>query len=145
MLIPPVTSHWGVSVLPGFGAINKITYANLRSLYMYSRTIYLYRIPGRAQLSWLSRSIKCAIRQDTNRLCRTLPGSNPGDVVATRLHECNSRVVICILEGDLVGDKLVMKPWFGQRFGGSQSLVDDVDDILHRSGDDAAAAGGTSD
>lgn len=56
------------------------------------------------------------------------------------LHESDSRVIIGIFEGDLVRNQLIMKARLGESLRGTQSLIDNVDDILQGCSDDSAAS-----
>lgn len=60
--------------------------------------------------------------------------------MAACLHGGNSGVVISVFEGDLIWHQLVMQAGFGQRFGGGESLINGVNDILDSSSDDTASS-----
>lgn len=104
-----------------------------------------YREPPRIDLSRLARRLERPVGQHPDGLRRALPRCHPGDVVAATLHKRDRVVVKGVLERDVVGDQLVVQPRLGQRFRGTQPLVEDVDDALHRGRDDATAACGAGD
>ena len=103
----------------------------------------LYRIPGRVELPRLSSSIECSIGQDPNQLGRTLPRSNPSNIMAACLHGGNSCVVISVFEGDLVWHQLIMKTGLCQCFSSGESLINGVNDTLDGGSDDAASSCGS--
>ena len=60
-------------------------------------------------LPWLTGSYKCTVAQSRQPLRCRFTRCNPRDVVAKRLHESDSLVVVRILEADLIRFELVME------------------------------------
>ena len=54
------------------------------------------------------------------------------------LHERDRGVIIRVLERDLIRDQLIMETRLGQGFGSCHSLVNDVNDVLNSSSENAA-------
>lgn len=79
-------------------------------MYFGIYTIYpiLYRIPSGVELSWLTSSIECSIRQDPNQLGSTLPRSNPSNIMTACLHGGDRCIIISVFEADLVRNQLIM-------------------------------------
>lgn len=60
-------------------------------------------------------------------------------------HKRNRLIVIPILKRNLIRNKLVVQTRLRQGFCRRETPVDDVDDVLHGDGDDAASACGAGD
>lgn len=65
--------------------------------------------------------------------------------MASTRHECDRRIIVRVLEHDLVRYELVVEARLRKRPGGRHVLIEDVPQVLDGGGDDARATGGADD
>lgn len=91
-------------------------------------------------MSRLASGIKRPVGKHMDQLSCTLSRGNPCHIMTERFHEFDRRVIVGILEADLIRNELIMKTRLSESLRGAQLLVDRVNDVLNSGCDNTTSS-----